>query len=158
MALDRHNRKLLEDVAKYGWHVVMVSSRVDEPEEPPFAYTVGLQATFGWPELLCYGLELNVLATLLNNAVAELRDGAMTPMPGTVLHEVAEGFDCRLSPVEKHHHHEHLGYAIWHARYRCADPADIQCLQLLWPDRAGNFPDEAGCAEEVKELQPLFAS
>lgn len=158
MALAPDEQKLVDDVAKFGWHVMKVSSAIDEPEELPFAYTVGLQATFGWPELLCYGLATDVMARLLNNAVNELRGGACKPTDGLVLNEVAEGFPCRLSPVAKRHHAEHLGYAIWFARFRGEDPSNIQCLQMFWPDRDGRFPDDPECAEGVKELEPLLSA
>lgn len=158
LALEPDEQQLVDDVAEFGWHVMMVSSAVDEPEELPFAYTVGLQASFGWPELLCYGLATDIMARLLNNAVDELKDRSEPPADGAVLHDVAEGFDCRLSPVAKRHHHEHLGYAIWFARYRRESPDNVQCLQLLWPDREGRFPDEPDCAEGVRELQPLLVS
>ena len=156
MVLERGEQKVVDDVAEYGWHVVMVSSAIDEPEDLPFAYTVGLQASFGWPELLCYGLATDTLAALLNNAVDELRDEAKAPRPGLMLREVAEGFECRLSPVATRHHAEHLGYAAWYARYRGESPENIECLQMLWPDRFGKFPDEPDCSEGVKELQPIL--
>ena len=158
MRLEPDEQELVDDVAEYGWHVLLVASGEDEAEEPPFAYTVGLQASFGWPELICFGLPLETMASLINNAVEELRGGAAPPVAGTVLHEVAEGFDCRLSPVAVHHHHEHLGYAIWFARHRREDPAQIRCLQLLWPDRSGRFPDEPDCSDGIKALQPVLAS
>jgi hypothetical protein len=151
-------QKLVDDVAQYGWHVMKVSSAVDEPETLPFAYTIGLQATFGWPELLCYGLSTDVMAQLLNNAVNELRERAAQPAVGLILHDVANGFECRLSGVAQRHHREHLGYAIWFARHRGERAEDVQCLQLLWPDRHGHFPDEADCTEGVKELEPLLSS
>lgn len=157
MALDPGEQKLVDDVAQYGWHIVMVSSAVGEPEEIPFAYTVGLQASFGWPELLCYGLATDTLAALLNNAVKELREGRRPPTEGFVLRDVAKGLECRLSPVARRHHGEHLGFAIWFARYRGINPSDIQCLQMFWPDREGRFPDEPDCSDGVKEVQPLLA-
>lgn len=158
MQLAPDEQKLVDDVAKFGWHVMKVSSVSGEAEELPFAYTVGLQATFGWPELLCYGLATDAMAQLLNNAVDELREGAGSPEGGLILNEVAEGFRCRLSPVAKRHHVEHLGYAIWFARYRGEDPNDVACLQLLWPDREGRFPDDPACSEGTKELEPLLFS
>jgi Domain of unknown function (DUF4262) len=158
MALANDEQKLVDDVAKFGWHVMKVSSAIDEPEKLPFAYTVGLQTTFGWPELLCYGLETDILARLLNKAVDELRSGAGRPTAGLVLREVAEGFECRLGPVAKCHFAEHLGWAIWFSRYTRQNPSNLQCLQLLWPDREGRFPDEPDCAEGVKELEPLLSA
>lgn len=158
MPLDAAEQKLIDDVAQYGWQVMKVASRTDEPELPPFAYTIGLTASFGWPELLCYGLKPDVMAVLLNSAVDELRCRSQPPAEGVVLHDVAEGFECRLTAVADHNRAGHLGFAIWFARYRGEDPADIKCFQMVWPDRNGVFPFEAGCSEGVKEMQPLLSA
>ena len=157
MRLEPDEQELVDDVVEYGWHVLLVAAGEHEAAEPPFAYTVGLQASFGGPELICFGLPLETMAALLNNAVDELRGGTAPPVAGMVLHDVAEGFACRLSPVAGRHHDEHLGYAIWFARYRREDPARIECLQLLWPDRSGRFPDEEDCSEGVRAIQPVLA-
>ena len=155
--LDASEQQLVDDVAAYGWHLLKVSSAPGEPAEPPFAYTIGLQASYGWPELLCYGLAPETNAALIRNAIDELRGGAGPPAPGLVLRDVVEGFECRLSPVARAHHREHLGFALWFAGHRGEDPGGVLCLQLLWPDRDGRFPDEAGCSEGVRALQPVLA-
>lgn len=156
MLLHPAEQKLVDDVAKYGWHIVMVSSKVGEPELPPFAFTIGLEATFDWPELLVYGLGTDILAAVLNSAVGELKERQTRPVAGLVLRDVLEGFECRLAPMAERHHREHLGFAYWFARHRGAKP-ELRCLQLLWPDRNGRFPDEPECGVGVKELQPLLA-
>jgi hypothetical protein len=155
--LDAAEQQLVDDVAAHGWHLLKVFSASDAPDEPPFAYTIGLEASYGWPELLCCGLAPETNAALIRNAIDELRGGAGPPAPGLALREVAEGVECRLSPVAPIHHEEHLGFAMWFAAYRGKDPRSIECLQLLWPDRNGRFPDEDGCSEGVKVLQPVLA-
>lgn len=157
MPLDAVEQKLIDDVRQHGWQVMKVASRSDEPQLPPFAYTIGLMASFGWPELICYGLKADTMAVLLNSAVDELRRRSQPPADGVALHDVAEGFECRLIPVAHRHHIEHLGFAIWFARYRGEDPSDIKCFQMIWPDRNGVFPFERGCSEGVKQMQPLLS-
>lgn len=158
MTLDAAEQKLVDDVARHGWHVMTVSPAVGQPEAPPFAYTIGLDATFGWPELLCYGLETDTMAVLLNNAVDELRETGAVPSDGLVLRDVAESLECKLVAVAKRHHHSHLGFAIWFARYRRIDPDKLECLQLLWPDRNRRFPGDDGCSENFKECQPVLTT
>lgn len=155
MTLDAAEQKLVDDVARYGWQIMRVASAADEAYKPPFAYTIGLQTSLGWPELLCYGLDADVMSSLITNAIDELRDLAVPPTEGLILQEVANGFECKLSPVAPQHHSEHLGFAIWFAHHRGEDPADIRCLQLLWPDRDGRFPPD--CSPGVQEMQPVLA-
>ena len=52
-ATDSGERKLLDDVAKFGWHCMKVFG---DNDHEPFAYTIGLFASCGYPELLIYGL------------------------------------------------------------------------------------------------------
>ena len=66
-----------------------------------------------------------------------------------------EGFACKCLPVAERHHAEYVGYAMWHRR-RVGRIGTLQVLQLIWPDKAGLFPDEAGCNPKVVELQPLL--
>jgi hypothetical protein len=47
-----------------------------------------------------------------NGAVDELRSRSQTPAEGVVLHDVAEGFECRLTAVAHRHHAEHLDLRI----------------------------------------------
>lgn len=155
--MDIAEQKLINDVAQHGWHVMKVASNARESEAPAFAYTIGLSASFGWPELLCCGLKTDTMAILLNNAVEELRNRSRPPAEGVVLYDVAEGFECRLTGVAAQYHAEHLGYAIWFARYRGENPNDIRCLQMLWPDREGIFPFEEACSPGVKKMQPLLS-
>lgn len=157
LRLNAGEQKLVDDVAQYGWHVMKVSSRADEPYEPPFAYTIGLDATFGWPELICYGLDIDVMAKLLNNAVDELKGGSRPPAEGMILTGVVTDFECRLVPVAQRHHKDHLGFAIWYARYRGLQASSVRCLQLVWPDREGLYPFESGCSQGVKDMQPLLS-
>ena len=157
MRLDASEQKLVSDVAHHGWHVMKVASNAGENEAPAFAYTIGLKASFGWPELICFGLKTETMAILLNYAVDELRARSQEPVDGLILHDVAEGFDCCLIKVAHRFHKEHLGWAIWFARYRRENPEDIRCFQMLWPDHDGLFPFDDRCSEGVKEMQPLLS-
>lgn len=157
VARDAAEQKLVDDVDRYGWHVMTVSSAVGEPDEPAFAYTIGLQESFGWPELLCCGLETGTMPLLLNNAVDELRATEAVPAEGLILRDVAAGVECKLSPVAQRHLGSHLGSAIWFARYRGEDARNVSCLQLLWPDRDGRFPDEPDCPEAFRAEQPVLS-
>lgn len=54
---------IVENVARHGWHVVMV------PEDdigPGFAYTIGLAHTHSVPELAMFGLDVHDMHRMLN--------------------------------------------------------------------------------------------
>jgi hypothetical protein len=57
-ALDAGDRKLLDDVEQYGWHVVKI---MGDAEVPEYAFTVGVQHTVRSPEFAMFGLPLDTL-------------------------------------------------------------------------------------------------
>ena len=155
--MNPYEQRIVDDVARVGWHVIGVGPAADsdDPEEW-FAYTIGLGKTFGWPELICFGLDLSVMSHLLNDAVDECRARTVEPAPGLVLNDVIEGFPARLEPT-KPMADQYINSARWFARHEGLPAPSV--LQLLWPDTNGIFPDEPGCSEEARELQtPLEAA
>ena len=152
-ALDTAEQKAVNDVEQYGWHCIKVFSLPDDPVQTTFAYTVGLHHTHRWPELICFGLETDTLHKLLSNAIGELRHSGMAPKPGVILHEVMEAFPCRLIEFSSSLMQQDLGWALWFAQHKGYDPSRIQCLQLVWPDRHGRFPDDPNCIADVRLLQ-----
>jgi hypothetical protein len=59
--------------------VMKVSPNRGDPDPRWFAYTIGLPVTHGWPELICFGLRVDAIAMLLNNAVHELKRKKFLP-------------------------------------------------------------------------------
>jgi Domain of unknown function (DUF4262) len=150
---DPQERKIVDTVARVGWAVMTISPNNDDIEPRWFAYTVGLAVTFGWPELICFGLDLSVMTELLNNAVLEIRQRNESPAVGMELTEVAEGLPMRLAAFPKEYFRGHLGWAVWYADLRGLEPRQFGCYQLPWPDKMGRFPDGPECVPEVRELQ-----
>ena len=50
---DDDERRVIEDVQQYGWHIVGVD---DDQEGPGFAYSIGLYHTLNQPEIIVFGL------------------------------------------------------------------------------------------------------
>jgi hypothetical protein len=67
-----------------------------------------------------------------------------------ILHKVAEAFPCRLIEFSSSLMHQDLGWALWFARHKGLDPSRIKCLQLVWPDRHGRFPEDPDCIADVR--------
>jgi hypothetical protein len=143
-------RKILDDIDRIGWHITCVGPAADsdEPEEW-FAYTVGLSKSFGWPELICFGLDLQVMADLLNHAVDECQARGVSPSAGLVLNNVINGFPAKLENPQPMAD-EYVNSARWLARH---EGLSLSVLQLVWPDKAGRFPDEPECSPKVVQMQ-----
>lgn len=61
--VDHHGRKVRADIAEFGWHVVLV---LEDEEGPPFAYSIGLQHSFGHPEIIMFGLRHESMHGIIN--------------------------------------------------------------------------------------------
>lgn len=153
MALDAREQRIVEVVDRVGWMVMKVSPNRGDPDPRWFAYTIGLPVTHGWPELICFGLRVDAIAMLLNNAVHELKRKKISPSLGLELTEVIEGARTRLGSFSQEFYREHLGGALWFAYHRGLNQENFDCLQMLWPDHSGRFPVDADCEAEVRRIQ-----
>lgn len=145
-------QKIVDCVDKYGWFGLSVSPRADsdDPEEW-FTYTIGLPKSHNWPEIICFGLGGDIAHGVLSDAIAECETKNLEPRSGLRLTDTLNGFDAKLvdaSAIPDHY----FGTAIWYARLKGTE-APPSRLQLLWPDKAGKFPDDADCSPEVRHMQ-----
>lgn len=136
------------NVEEHGWHVMLVPGG-EEPDEPAFAYTIGLWHSFQHPELICFGLPDEVAAGALNNCGDEVEAGRELG-EGSRSDEAFDGLECAFREFPRAAYRDHLGYAVWFY-----DGAEFPVLQCIWPDREGRFPWEEGCDEEVVLRQPF---
>lgn len=134
-------------VTDVGWCVQGVDAEVGKPG---FAYTVGLQQTFGQPELIVFGLPLEAAQRLLN-LVAERMRGGMRFELDVSYGDMVAAHDVRFRDVlDPASVREHVGYALWFYR-----GAAFGLRQLIWPD-AGRFPDGKDAPEWLRKAQPLL--
>jgi hypothetical protein len=156
--LDPAERNAIDIINRVGWMVMKVSPKAGDENPRWFAYTAGLAVTFRWPELICFGLDLDVAGDLLNNAVRELRNKAAHPVSELELSEVLDGRAVRLRTFSPGLYREHLGWAIWYADRQGLAPAQFSCVQLLWPDKSGRFPGDPACDPSVAEGQTTVST
>jgi hypothetical protein len=148
-------QKIVDDIERLGWSIMTVapSADGDDPEEW-FAYTIGLQKSYDWPEIICFGLATEAMVTILNNAVDELRERAIAPDPGVELIKVVNSYPARLIENESIPFN-YLGFANWFAAYAGMSEPPAR-LQLIWPDKNGYFPDDPCCSSEVRAVQSPY--
>jgi hypothetical protein len=136
---DDIERAVVDDIARFGWHGV---SRFPGESQPDHYYTVGLQETFGHPEILIVGLAGDVPHGMARAAVDAIKDG-VTFSASTRSDAILEGYDVAYASVSPSAANGWLPLAAWYYEDR---PWDV--LQLLWPDRDGRFPGEDGYDDE----------
>ena len=153
MTVDVHEQNVIDVVARVGWMVMKVSPNHGDADPRWFAYTIGLSVTHSWPEIICFGWDLDVMGQLVNNAVLELTRRSKSPSPGLELSEVMEGFAVKLQAFPTKFFREHLGWAIWFAQHRGLNQKSFDCMQLIFPDKDGRFASDPSCDAEIRRIQ-----
>jgi len=142
--LDKAEKKLLADIKKTGWHVIIVPA---DEEGPGFAYSIGLYETFGHPEIIILGLKGEVAHGLINRIGDAVRQGKKFTSE-KFYSGIVEGFKCFLLAVAEKNYEEHVGYARWYY----GKPFPL--LQCIFPTATGKFPWQ--WPSDKKHLQPIL--
>lgn len=140
-------KKIVSDVEKYGFHVATVPG---DGYSPTFAYTIGLYKTYGYPELICFGLNPDLLHSVLWSG-KELLDKQTVPDQSLSYPDFIDDYEVRLLVVDKAWYKYYFGYGIWFNQ-GCNFPA----LQIVWPDKKALFPWEEEFNPNWKASQPLL--
>jgi hypothetical protein len=147
-----HAEKIDWMIDTAGWAMEPVPPRVDtDPPLPGYAYTIGFPEAFGFPEVLIFGLT-PVAARGLFDLVADLlRGGTEVPLGVELVGVFDNDLRCVFAPVDLEEWSELVEVGIaWHRG------AAFDMVQLLWPDRNGFLPTEAGFDRRVVTAQPVI--
>jgi hypothetical protein len=150
-AEDDHDRKLLSDVERYGWHVVHILA---DESGPCYSFSVGLYLKFAHPEILVMGLSQPIAHELINNIGSHLTKGRVF-RPREYADDLIQGFKCSFVPIAIGYYREYLGYGGWFYR-SLKEP--FPALQLVWPDKQGHFPWNVDYDARFFELQKLLGA
>lgn len=136
-----------------GWLLEPVAG--DPSTDPPFpgyAYTIGFEQTFGFPEVVIVGLK-PVAAKGLAGLIADLLAGGTQIPVGELFRGLYDG-DLRaaLLPVDVGATGAMFeGASAWYGE------APFRMVQLAWPDRDGWLPWEPGFDPALGAVQVLLA-
>ncbi len=140
-------QKITSDVAKYGFHVAQFQS---DGYSPSFSYTIGLFKTYGYPELICFSLNKDLLHSMFWTA-KELFDKQPQPDLAVGYPDFIGDFDVRFLRVAQASYGDYFGYGRWFYK-----GWDFPALQIVWPDKQAIFPWEEGFTASWKFGQPLL--
>lgn len=146
---DDDERRVIEDVQQYGWHIVGVK---EDSEGPGFAYSIGLHHSLGQPEIIIFGLSSSGTMAQIINAIGEQMRKGTKFGDWMESDQVLEGYSCLFRHVDEGFYPEYLGYAMWFYR-----PDAFPVLQCVWPDRQGRYPWHPQFPAELHARQPVLA-
>jgi Domain of unknown function (DUF4262) len=136
-----------------GWALEVVAPQADQmPPVPGSAYTLGFPAAFGFPEVVLFGLTpsaANGIAELVGDC---LRGGTEIPIGSELVGLLDGELRCFFAPIEAP---ETIGFQTATSWYR---GAAFDVVQLLWPDRNGFMPYEAGFDQRLRGVQPVVGT
>jgi Domain of unknown function (DUF4262) len=142
-ALGRARGVIRRNVERHGFHIAGVVSDADEGAEPLFAYTIGLEVTFGHPELLVVvaGMPYELAYDVLHAAVWRIRAGKRYT-EGEHDDVIQHGYTVYVRPVPRSPvlYDELFGQLV-----DAYESRDFTVLQLVLPDEHRRFPWHAGC-------------
>lgn len=141
-------KQILHDVECYGCHLALVEA---DNYMPAFAYTIGLYKNYNQPEVICFGLSVDVMGRLLNIVKGLVQQGQHIQV-NCDCPDFLEGFNVRFINVEKSYYPDYLGYANWFYNYETEYPV----LQLVWPDASAAFPWDESFNTKWIRFQPLL--
>jgi len=144
---DEHEQKVIDDIAKYGWHCVNILA---EGDDGPFSFTVGLLQTYKHPEFIIFGLPSKVAHQILQIAVEALQAGKPLDLMQPT-EDLLHGYSCCFVKVPKSEYHEHVGFARW---YYEGDAFEV--YQIVFPSREGHFPWHPEASESFRSSQPVL--
>ncbi|RBL88215.1 DUF4262 domain-containing protein [Chitinophaga flava] len=139
--------KIQKKIDQYGCFIVQIQ---EDDYLPAFVYTIGLYQQYGHPEIICFGLSVEVMASLLNDACDLIKKG-QSFAPGTSYDDFLDNYPVQFITVDQAYYPYYLGTGCFfygHNRF----PA----LQLIWPDKQSLFPWEPEFNPNWLRKQPLL--
>lgn len=143
--LTESDRYLLQTLERHGWYVIKVGAGA---EAAAFAYSLGLFKTFGQPEVILFGLDLDTMHTLINDVGEAVRKGRRFAA-GDSCDELLDGYTCTFRSVSPAHLRDNMTYTQWFYGHD-----EFPAVQLVWPDRNGKFPWDDGFDDRYRAAQP----
>ena len=149
-----HAEKIEWMIETNGWALEPVSPRADtEPPTPAYAYTIGLPALVGFPEIALFGLTPVASNGLITLVIDALRGGTEIPLGIELVGLLDNDLRCMFAVVDTD---EAAGtFATLDAWYR-GQPYEV--VQLLYPDRNGSMPYEPGYDQRLRYAQPVIGN
>jgi len=141
------DRKLLDDIRDYGWHVVGIS---DDDQNVSYVFSIGLFHTFKHPEVCVFGLnDIRTMGQIINTIVNLIQSGQKFEDRSRT-DAVLEGYDCVFRSISPEFFGKYFGYARWFY-----EGDQFSMLQSVWPDPSGHFPWDPGYAY-TPDIQPVL--
>ena len=125
----------------------------NDPPTPGYAYSIGVPAAVGFPEIVVFGLAPAAANGLVTLVVDACRGGTEIPLGVELVGLLDNDLRCLFAPVDLDEHGGRFPTAnAWYGG------APFEMVQLLFPDRNGFMPYEEGYEQRMRLAQPILGS
>ena len=146
-----HTEKIEWMIESNGWALEPVTPNSEtNPPTPSYAYTIGVPAHIGFPEIAVFGLTPSAANGLIGMVIDACRGGTEIPFGIELIGLLDNDLRCFFAPIGADSAAEYLPTAV--AWYR-GEP--FESVQLIYPDRSGFMPYETGFEQRLRLAQPI---
>ncbi len=143
---NQNEDKIRHDMDQVGWSIVLIEG---SDYLSSFTYTIGLWRNYNHPEIICFGLKLEVLHSILNIAGQSVKNGKSFHAD-KIYTDFFQNNHAQFVHVDKRIR-DYFGYAI-----KIYSGVKFPCLQLVWTDGNNQFPWNESYQKELQFKQPLL--
>jgi len=131
---EQYHTKVDENVAKFGFHITYV---LEDEKGPSFCYSTGLYKSYKIPEVFLSGLPQSLSFTLVSDYADKFKESVLET--NKKINSFSEDFDFPLYfiDVEKENLKDYD-----YTSQRFYEKENYKCVQLIYPDTKGKFPNE----------------
>ncbi len=123
---------------------------LEQPNSPGWAYSIGLFHTFNHPDIVVFGLDHDLMHSIINSVGDDVRSGKRFEEDKQYA-ELIETYECAFKSVKLVWYYPFLGYATWFYK-----GMGYPVLQCIWPDKESVFPWESDFNPDWVSAQPLL--
>ena len=138
MNFEKILEKAESDLAQYGWSFMYVDADQVKGMES-FSYTIGLEKSYGHPEIITFGLPAEPAHRIFSATAAAIKEGETMPLHEPVENIIGGDLKVVFKPLDHAVYGDYLSVAI-----DAYGTKDFRTQIMLWPDKEGNYPFDTG--------------
>jgi hypothetical protein len=147
-----HAEKIEWMIETNGWALEPVAAVPDsDPPMPGYAYTIGLNESFSFPDIVIFGLAPVAVKGLIDLVIEQVTSGVEIPRDVPLVGLLDNELRCVFSTVDVIANAHLFTTGVKWNRGKVGD-----MLQLVWPDRNGWLPFESGFDASMRLAQPAI--
>jgi Domain of unknown function (DUF4262) len=147
-----HLEKIEWMIETHGWAMEPVDADISgDVPRGGYVYTIGYPEAFGFPDVVVFGLTPSAARGLFDMLADLLRGGTDIPLGVELTGMFDNDLRCVFAPID-----DELLPAWFPTGWKWRRGTPSTVVQLLWPDRNGFLPHEAGFDRKLRFAQPVI--